>query len=236
MRTLAREFPVVLFAGLTALVSSLALSSLSQDSLLGSAPVVVALRAFGLGYIAAGFVLWADLCRETTGKAELSDLLGLLTVTGCVALLISVLLPLSGISPLLNWAGLGLTGAGLVIALVAMIADPAYPSHFATVWPDGGEAHPDPHIPALDLRRPDHLSVEAQDLTVIEGIGPTIQAVLNQAGIITFADVAHRSPEELEKIVRAAHLRAPVNPAKWTEQAQRLEVQEKSSGQIRMAI
>ncbi len=61
------------------------------------------------------------------------------------------------------------------------------------------------------LRSPD-------DLTVIEGIGPKIQRMLNEHGIYTFEDLAAADPEELRPIFRAAKLYF-VDPTTWPEQA-----------------
>ncbi len=58
---------------------------------------------------------------------------------------------------------------------------------------------------------------EPDDLTVIEGIGPKIAAVLQESGVRTFAQLAAMSTDQikatLEGKVRIAH------PGTWTEQA-----------------
>jgi len=61
---------------------------------------------------------------------------------------------------------------------------------------------------------------EAQDdLTVIEGIGPKISALLREAGIVTFNQLAATSPEQLGEILTNARLRRLADPATWQEQA-----------------
>jgi predicted flap endonuclease-1-like 5' DNA nuclease len=61
----------------------------------------------------------------------------------------------------------------------------------------------------------------ADDLTRIEGIGPKISGVLQEAGINTFAQLADTDPGSLEEILEAAdpRLRRLANPATWPEQA-----------------
>lgn len=61
----------------------------------------------------------------------------------------------------------------------------------------------------------------ADDLTRIEGIGPKISSVLQEAGISTFAQLADTDPGSLEEILEAAdpRLRRLAHPATWPEQA-----------------
>lgn len=58
----------------------------------------------------------------------------------------------------------------------------------------------------------------ADDLEVIEGIGPKIAGVLQAAGISTFAQLAAASVAQLAEILQAAELRLAV-PETWPEQA-----------------
>ena len=59
------------------------------------------------------------------------------------------------------------------------------------------------------------------DLKRIEGIGPKLSSVLQEAGIMTFAQLAAASPDELEQVLRAAdpRLLRLADPASWPEQA-----------------
>lgn len=59
------------------------------------------------------------------------------------------------------------------------------------------------------------------DLKRIEGIGPKFSSVLQEAGILTYAQLAAASPEELEAILEAAdpRLLRLAHPATWPEQA-----------------
>ena len=56
------------------------------------------------------------------------------------------------------------------------------------------------------------------DLAIVEGIGPKIAAVLNQAGITTFAQLATADVSALTEILQTANLRL-ADPTTWPEQA-----------------
>ncbi|MGC9395167.1 MAG: DUF4332 domain-containing protein [Anaerolineae bacterium] len=56
------------------------------------------------------------------------------------------------------------------------------------------------------------------DLKRIEGIGPKISSLLQDAGITTFAQLAAASAEQLREILSAANLRI-ADPTTWPEQA-----------------
>lgn len=58
----------------------------------------------------------------------------------------------------------------------------------------------------------------AEDLTLIEGIGPKVAAVLNAAGILRLEQLARLTPAELKNMLLAAGNRIS-NPATWPEQA-----------------
>jgi predicted flap endonuclease-1-like 5' DNA nuclease len=60
--------------------------------------------------------------------------------------------------------------------------------------------------------------VEREDLKIIEGIGPKIESILNNAGILTFAQLAANDPVELKQILETAGLRLG-DPTTWPEQA-----------------
>ena len=61
-------------------------------------------------------------------------------------------------------------------------------------------------------------AVQPDDLTIIEGIGPKINQLLQAAGIQTFAQLADSSTESLKAILEPAGLRL-IDPSSWTEQA-----------------
>ena len=59
---------------------------------------------------------------------------------------------------------------------------------------------------------------QADDLEVIEGIGPKIALVLREAGITTFAQLAKEEPGNLKGVLEKAGMRL-ADPVSWPEQA-----------------
>ena len=59
---------------------------------------------------------------------------------------------------------------------------------------------------------------EADDLTMIEGIGPKVSKVLKKAGIETFDDLAAAKAADVQSILDEAKLQM-MNPEGWIEQA-----------------
>lgn len=77
-----------------------------------------------------------------------------------------------------------------------------------------------PHeAPAVQEIVPVPAAVTApDDLVRLEGIGPKVAKVLNDAGITTFAGLASANAADLQKILSAAGLQM-MNPEGWIEQA-----------------
>ena len=70
-----------------------------------------------------------------------------------------------------------------------------------------------------EVELPDAAS-QADDLRIIEGIGPKISQLLNDAGIFTFAQLANADIEELRQILANAGSRFRLaKPDTWPEQA-----------------
>ena len=86
---------------------------------------------------------------------------------------------------------------------VAPVAEPVAPAPVPS---------PEPPVSAAPVK-PD-------DLVIIEGIGPKISGILNQAGITTFAALAAAKPERLQEILKASGLRVPADPTTWPTQAE----------------
>ena len=61
-------------------------------------------------------------------------------------------------------------------------------------------------------------NVAPDELTRLEGIGPKVSRVLNEAGITTFAALAHADPAVIQKALSAAGMQM-MNPEGWIEQA-----------------
>jgi ribosomal protein L30 len=60
---------------------------------------------------------------------------------------------------------------------------------------------------------------QADDLELIEGIGPKIAAALTAAGIVTFADLAAADTSRLEEILQQEPNLRSADPGTWPEQA-----------------
>jgi predicted flap endonuclease-1-like 5' DNA nuclease len=58
----------------------------------------------------------------------------------------------------------------------------------------------------------------ADDLTRLEGIGPKVNSLLQDAGITTFRQLAEADPSRLRQILDAAGLKF-IDPGSWAEQA-----------------
>ena len=56
------------------------------------------------------------------------------------------------------------------------------------------------------------------DLKIIEGIGPKVAKILNQAGYVSFTDLASSKPAEVDKVLDIAGLQM-MDSAGWIQQA-----------------
>ncbi len=64
-------------------------------------------------------------------------------------------------------------------------------------------------------------AIKADDLKIIEGIGPKIAEALTAAGVVTFADLAGSSTEKLQEILNASDSNFKLaDPGTWAQQAQ----------------
>lgn len=140
MKTLSRQYGIIFLLGFVSLAAALASSMITAGELWAAAPVLSALRLFGLGLAAGAMALWANTRREEAGQTTLSPLFGFLTIGGALLLLVGLVFANSGLSEPAGLAGLGFELAAFSIALVAMIFFPAYPKPLAKQWPVGAEA------------------------------------------------------------------------------------------------
>jgi len=74
---------------------------------------------------------------------------------------------------------------------------------------------------AAEAEKAEEAPPEPDDLKRIEGIGPKMSSVLQEAGITTFAQLAEADVSHLEQVLEEAdpRLLRLANPATWTEQA-----------------
>ena len=80
-------------------------------------------------------------------------------------------------------------------------------------------AAPPPPVRTKSVELEPVVELVPDDLKRIEGIGPKISSVLNDAGVQTFAQLAEMTPEALRQILDDAGLSAINDPATWPEQA-----------------
>lgn len=78
-----------------------------------------------------------------------------------------------------------------------------------------------PKAPAKKAAAPaTQKAAKADDLTLIEGIGPKIAELLVKAGIVSFADLAAAKPAAIQTILDAAGKKFQIHdPATWPKQA-----------------
>ncbi|MCG3209929.1 MAG: NAD(P)H-quinone oxidoreductase subunit I, chloroplastic [Anaerolineae bacterium] len=120
--------------------------------------------------------------------------------------------------------------AGLPVEEEAKPAEPAPPAEKPKRTPEEIKAQRDAMmarraakaagLPVEEESKPaEPAPVKADDLTKIEGIGPKISGLLQEAGIKTFAQLAAAEVSRLQEILDAASLRL-ADPGTWPEQAQ----------------
>lgn len=124
--------------------------------------------------------------------------------------------------PWLRWLAVG----GALVAwavwqrLQRHLEAQAYPSPVREpVTPPKGAEEPESPPSELDVE-PVSFGKEtvSDDLTRIEGIGPKVASLLQDAGITTFARLAETEVDTLREILRDANLPF-MNPVTWPEQA-----------------
>jgi predicted flap endonuclease-1-like 5' DNA nuclease len=73
---------------------------------------------------------------------------------------------------------------------------------------------------AKPVYRSSNVNVAPDDLKIVEGIGPKIEGLLNDAGIKTFAALADASKSSIKKVLDEAGPRYQMHdPSTWMEQA-----------------
>lgn len=219
MTKLARQFAWIFFVGFATFAVAIGFGQLSGN-VFSDNPALFALRYLGGGMMAAGIALWISARRDEAGKPALSTLIGMLVLLSLVLLVGAAIFTKAAqyASPM----GLGFAVSAMVVGILAMLVSPAFPQPLTATWPGPAapgtllEPHSDHEPEAAAPPTPDS---QADDLTRIEGIGPKIQSILNEAGIITYAALAGKTTETLSEILKGAGFSAPANPATWPEQS-----------------
>ena len=83
-------------------------------------------------------------------------------------------------------------------------------------WFSSRRAEPVETPPVMAVQAPEER--DEDDLTRIEGIGPRVARVLNEAGITTFEALARADASEVQKLLNESGLQM-MNPQGWIEQA-----------------
>ena len=76
----------------------------------------------------------------------------------------------------------------------------------------------EPEPSTVEVVKDTPVSMEADDLTIIEGIGPKVAEVLGEAGILTFAQLAETNADDIQKILNEAGLNM-MDATSWPAQA-----------------
>ncbi len=100
-----------------------------------------------------------------------------------------------------------------------------FASHDPTTWPEQAKMAAEGRWDELkawqaQLDGGREVAVEPDDLKAIEGIGPRIEEILNQAGVMTYAQLASMTSDEIRKILESAGNQfAAHDPTTWPDQA-----------------
>lgn len=77
-----------------------------------------------------------------------------------------------------------------------------------------------PEAPKAEKKAAKESAGKKDDFKKIEGIGPKIASILNEAGITTFAELAKTDPEKIREILMAQGSRYQMHdPSTWPQQA-----------------
>jgi len=124
---------------------------------------------------------------------------------------------------LLRWWGLALVSGWLVWTWLQKSAQKKSETFEAEQEPES-QSLEIPSVPVVsdagaEASEPESpVAVSPDTLTRIEGIGPKVSGVLGEAGVLTFAQLAEASVEQLNGWLQAAGL-AFMDPATWPQQA-----------------
>ena len=131
-----------------------------------------------------------------------------------LAVLILLVVPILGLLVILLWVWLQRTPKQKEIPLAQKEETKPATTVASVAATAASRAAAAPATPAEPAVPP-----KPDDLKRIEGIGPKISALLQEAGISTFAQLAAAEASRLEEILAEAGLSALAKPATWPEQA-----------------
>ncbi len=139
-----------------------------------------------------------------------------LGVAGLALILLAVFADGAGIggTPGFGFAQIAalVVGIGLIIAGVYLVfkseSQPAKPA-----------AEPRAADTPVAQAAPSASGGQQDDLTRLEGIGPTLQTVLYAAGYGTYNALASATPDAITRAVKEGGFKAPFDAASWPEQA-----------------
>jgi predicted flap endonuclease-1-like 5' DNA nuclease len=127
----------------------------------------------------------------------------------------------------LFWIGMVFIGLGLILWLVRMQPwkqfDDLQTGYFTeedAAHYHSHHAHDDHAHPAAPAEHHEVAEDEADDLEIIEGLGPQAKAALIAAGLARFGQIAASEPAQLQSALSAAKLPAIVKADSWPRQAQ----------------
>lgn len=105
--------------------------------------------------------------------------------------------------------------------IAALEAQLGTTSSTSTSTPESMVGADDEVVDDVDVVDLDNLAAQPDDLTAIKGIGAVFARRLNDGGIVTFAQLAQATPDQLQDIVQAAEWQA-IDPASWIVEARQL--------------
>lgn len=163
--------------------------------------------------LAAFFGWWMGRARETTETGE--------EETAATQPRVREFLPgaVSGETPALAEPATAEAEAVIAEPVAAVHEEPAAEVE-TVVAPPAAAVHEE--SPAAEPEILPFVTAPADDLKVIEGIGPQMEQALKDAGIDTFAKVANASVQDLRAAIEAKNLRFAPSLVNWSKQARYL--------------
>ena len=218
MRSWANRFATVFGLGFVILAYAIG-SGAAIGQALSLKAGLLSLRHLGAGLMLSGMTLWVAKARIEGNRPGLNPMFSLLLSFSALLLVVGVILAAAtGDAFTLGLqAGLALAAAALVVGLLAqLISPPEHTPVYDYPWSAPG------FDPATDAYAAGHtvpnIGYGQDDLERIAGIDAPIKALLKEAGIRYFSQLADTSPEDLRQILADGGLET-IDPATWPDQA-----------------